>query len=195
MVSVCDRSTPSTGPSKGTLVSNPVAPPPPTNEGAAPPPADQGFGAAPAAPPAGPPAPGQPQQGFGDAPATFPVAPVKKKNAALKIVLRIVLIIVIAIVGYVVKDALFGGDKAKNAAVGDCVAAPKNVAADKETEVDAEVVDCTSDKAAYTVKGRVNGETSTSSKSCDKFFKENDEYYVYSSDAGKGYLLCLKPKA
>lgn len=171
-------------------MSNPVAPPPPTNEGAAPPPADQGFGAAPAAPPA----PGAPQQGFGDAPATFPVAPVKKKNGALKIVLRIVLIIVIAIVGYVVKDALFG-DKAKNAAVGDCIAAPKNVAVGKETDADAEVVDCTSTKAAYTVKGRVNGETSTSSKSCDQYFKEEEEFAIYSSSADGGYLLCLAPKA
>jgi hypothetical protein len=165
-------------------VSNPVAPPPPTNDGAYPPPAEQGFGAA----------PGQPQQGFGDAPTTFPIAPVKPKNSALKIVLRIVLVIVIAVIGYVVKDAIFG-DKAKNAAVGDCIAAPKNVAADKETNANAEVVDCTSTKAVYTVKGRVNGETSTSSKSCDQFFKENEEYAIYSSTADGGYLLCLAPKA
>jgi hypothetical protein len=45
------------------------------------------------------------------------------------------------------------------------------------------------------VVGRVEGETSTSSPSCDKFFKEDEQFAVYASDAAGGYLLCLKPKA
>jgi hypothetical protein len=185
-------------------VSNPVAPPPPTNDGSYPPPANQGFGAAPAGQPGpgqpapGQPAPGQPygdqaQQGFGAAPAAFP-AEKKGMNPVLKIVLRIGLALVVGIVFFVVKDALFG-DKAKNAAVGDCIEAPKDVKVGKETDADAKVVDCTSTKAAYTVVGRVEGETSTSSPSCDKFFKEDEQFAVYASDAAGGYLLCLKPKA
>jgi hypothetical protein len=176
-------------------VSNPVAPPPPpANEGGFPPPANQGFGAAPAGQP-GQPYPGQPQQGFGDAPAAFPPpAPVKKKSAVGRLLLRVGLAIVVIVIGIVVKDAFFG-DKAKDAAVGDCIAASKDVKANEETNAEAKVVDCTASDAAFSVVGRVNGETDTKSKSCDKFFKEGEEFYVYSSDAKGGYLLCLKPKA
>jgi hypothetical protein len=165
-------------------VSNPVAPPPPANEGGFPPPADQGFGEAPAGPP---------QQGFGDAPAGFPAEP-KKKSAAGKIILRIVLVLVVIIVGTVVKQTIFG-DKAKDAAVGDCIASSKKVTGTESTEAEAKVVDCGSADAAFSVVGRVNGETDTNSKSCDKFFKENEQFFVYSSTASGGYLLCLKPKA
>ncbi len=181
-------------------MSNPVAPPPPAGDGF-PPPANQGFGDAPQP---GQPygadgqhLPGQPggdpaQQGFGG-PAAFPAEP-KKKNAVGKVVLRIVGAIVVAVLVFVVKDAFFG-DKAKNAAVGDCVASSEDVQVDQETEANAKVVDCSSGDAAFTVVGRVEGESNTQSKSCEKFFKENEEYYVYGSTAGKGYLLCLRPKA
>jgi hypothetical protein len=198
-------------------VSNPVAPPPPSAGDGFPPPANEGFGSAPApgqpygAPPVpgqpapgqpapGQPAPGQPQQGFGDQPQqgfggpdAFPAEP-KKKNAIGKIALRILGAIVAFVIVLVVKDAFFG-DKAKNAAVGDCVASSEDVKADEETEANAKVVDCGSADAAFTVVGRVEGESDTKSKSCEKFFKENEEYYVYGSTAGKGYLLCLRPKA
>jgi hypothetical protein len=194
-------------------VSNPVPPPPPSAGDGFPPPANQGFGSAPApgqpygAPPAGgqpygaPPAdgqhPGQPggdpaQQGFGG-PAAFPPEP-KKKSAVGRVILRIVGAIVVFVIVLVVKDQ-FLGDKAKDAAVGDCVASSKDVKVDEETDANAKVVDCASADAAFTVVGRVEGETDTKSKSCEKFFKENEEYYVYGSDAGGGYLLCLRPKA
>ena len=178
-------------------MSNPVAPPPPANEGGYPPPADQGFGSVPAGQPGygqpGQPGPGQPQQGFGDAPAAFPAEP-KKKSAVGRVLLRIGLAVVVLIIGFVVKEAFFG-DKAKDAAVGDCIASSKQVKTNEETDAAAKVVDCGSSDAAFTVVGRVNGETSTSSKSCDKFFKENEEFAIYASDAGGGYLLCLKPKS
>jgi hypothetical protein len=189
-------------------VSNPVAPPPPSSGDGFPPPANQGFGSAPApgqpygAPPAagqpyGAPPTGQPggdpaQQGFGS-PAALPPEP-KKKSAVGRIILRIVGAIVVAGIIFFVKDQ-FLGDKAKNAAVGDCVASSKDVKVDEETDANAKVVDCASADAAFTVVGRVEGETNTQSKSCEKFFKENEEYYVYGSDAGGGYLLCLRPKA
>jgi hypothetical protein len=173
-------------------VSNPVAPPPPASEGGFPPPANQGFGEAPAGQPGFPP-PGPPQQGFGDAPAAFPAEP-KKKSAAGKIILRIVLVLVVIIIGTVVKQTVFG-DKAKDAAVGDCIAASKDVKANEQTNADAKVVDCGSSEAAFSVVGRINGETDTNSTSCDKYFKEGEQFFVYSSPSGGGYLLCLKPKS
>ena len=201
-------------------MSNPVAPPPPPGDGF-PPPANQGLGNAPAgqpqgapagqpygapagqpygAPPAdgqGQPVPGQPygdqaQQGFGG-PTAFPAEP-KKKSAVGRVILRIVGAIVVFVIVFVAKEAFFG-DKAKNAAVGDCIASTKDVKVNEETEADAKVVDCGSADAAFTVVGRVDGESDTKSKSCQKYFKGNEEYFVYASKAGKGYLLCLRPKA
>jgi hypothetical protein len=183
-------------------VSNPVAPPPSAGDGF--PPANHGFGSAPAqgqpygAPPVdGQAVPGQPyagpaQQGFGS-PSAFPAEP-RKKNPIGRVALRIVGAVVVLAIILVARTAFFG-DKAKDAAVGDCVASSADVKVDEETEANAKVVDCGSADAAFTVVGRVDGETDTQSKSCQKFFKENEEYYVYGSTAGKGYLLCLRPKA
>jgi hypothetical protein len=175
------------------------APPAPGQPYGAPPAPGQPYGAPPAGGQPGPgqPVPGQPygdpaQQGFGG-PAAFPPEP-KKKNAFGRIALRIVGAIVVFVIIAVAREAFFG-DKAKDAAVGDCVASSKDVKVDEETEADAKVVDCSSADAAFTVVGRVDGESNTSSKSCEKFFKENEEYFVYGSTAGKGYLLCLRPKA
>jgi hypothetical protein len=105
-----------------------------------------------------------------------------------------VLVVVVGIIGIVVKEAFFG-DKAKDAAVGDCIAASKDVKANEETDAAAKVVDCGSSEAAFSVVGRINGETDTNSKSCDKYFKEGEQFFVYSSTSGSGYLLCLKPKS
>jgi hypothetical protein len=175
------------------------APPAPGQPYGAPPAPGQPYGAPPAGGQPGPgqPVPGQPygdpaQQGFGG-PAAFPAEP-KKKSAFGRIALRIVGAIVVFVIIAVAREAFFG-DKAKDAAVGDCVASSEDVKVDEETEADAKVVDCSSADAAFTVVGRVDGESNTSSKSCEKFFKENEEYFVYGSTAGKGYLLCLRPKA
>lgn len=212
-------------------MSNPVAPPPPPNQGGFPPPANQGFGAAPTGQPTQPgqPFPGQPgqpyqgqpgqpyqgqpgqsfpgqptppgqplppQQGFGDAPPPFTPPPATKKRGIGSLFLRIGAGIIAIIVVFVIKDAFFG-DKAKDAAVGDCVAASKEVKADKETDAAAKVVDCSSKDAAYTVVGRVNGQSDVNSKSCDTYFtKEDGKYFVYASDTDTGgkYLLCLEGK-
>lgn len=186
-------------------MSNPVASPPPAGDGF-PPPANQGAGApAPSQPFGAPPAEAQafgdpaqqgfgaaPQQGFGT-PAAFPAEP-KKKSGAANLALRIVGGIVVAVIILVGKNFFFG-DKAQDAVVGDCVAAMKDVKVGEETDARAEIVDCAGKDAAYTVVGRVEHETDTKSKSCEKYFKENEEYYVYSSPASGGYLLCLRPKA
>ncbi|MEU7907860.1 hypothetical protein [Actinoplanes sp. NPDC049118] len=187
-------------------MSNPVASPPPAGDGFPPPVNEVGSAPAPSQPYGAPPAGGQPlgdpaQQGFGSVPqqgfgtpATFPVEPAKKKSAAANLALRIVGGIVVFVIIVVGKYYVFG-DKAKDAAAGDCVASSEKVKVDEETEARAEVVDCASKDAAYVVVGRVNGESDTKSKSCEKYFKENEEYYVYSSTADGGYLLCLRPKA
>jgi hypothetical protein len=201
-------------------VSNPVAPQP-APEGSYPPPANQGFGAAPTpgAPQGQPgypqqgqpgypqgqpgypqpgqpgnPPPGYPQQGFGDAP-TAP--PAKKKSGVGAIFLRIGAAVLVAIAIFGVKSLFFSAtDKAKDAAVGDCIASSKEVTGDKATDASAKVVDCASADAAFTVVGRVNGETDVKSKSCDKFFKEDEQFFVYAADNGAtGYLLCLRPKS
>jgi hypothetical protein len=141
--------------------------------------------------PAFPAYPGQPGQ---EAPqfSAFPTE--KKKGTFGKTALRIGGAILVLIIVFVAKNAIFG-DKAKEAKAGDCIASDKDVSKDGTTKTGAKVVDCTSSDAKFSVVARVDGETDVQSKSCDKFFKETDEYYVYSSDAGKGYLLCLKPKA
>ena len=91
--------------------------------------------------------------------------------------------------------SLFDKDKTAEAKTGDCVAAQGKVPTDDNTSTDAEaeVVDCSSSKAAYKVLAKVDGETDTNSKSCDKYFTdEKSDYFVYSSSTGSGYLLCLQ---
>jgi hypothetical protein len=176
-------------------VSNPVPPP----GGAYPPPPAQGQPGFPPAPegqayPAYPAAPGAEPAQFGQFPNEKP-----KKSAKAR-VLSILGVIVVVIIGAAIKFGIgsaLNKDEAKEAKVGDCVAAQGKVPTQegKTSEAEAKVVDCTSTDAAYTVVGRVNGETDTNSKSCDQYFTdEKADYFVYSSSAGKGYLLCLKAK-
>ena len=172
---------------------------PPGGQSYGAPPGGQSYGAPPAAgqPYGGPPEAGQPYggqvpQGFGG-PAALPVEP-RKKSFAGKLLLRILASLVVIVIIMVARTFLFG-DKATDAAVGDCIASSADVRIDEETEADAKVVDCSSGEAAFTVVGRVEGESDIKSKSCEKFFKENEEYYVYGSVANGGYLLCLAPRS
>jgi hypothetical protein len=181
-------------------VSNPVPPP----GGAYPPPPAQGQPGFPPAPgqpaPYGqayPPAPGQPGAEQGQF-AQFPTEKPKKsaKARVLSILGVIVVVIIVGAIKFGIGSAL-NKDEAKEAKVGDCVAAQGKVPTEegKTSEADAKVVDCTSKDAAYTVVGRVNGETNTESKSCDQYFTdEKADYFVYSSTTGDGYLLCLQAK-
>jgi hypothetical protein len=185
-------------------VSNPVPPP----GGAYPPPPAQGQPGFPAQGQPGFPPPGQPApegQAYPPAPGTepaqfgqFPNEKPKKSGKAR--LLSILGVIAIVVIGLAIKIGIGGAlnkDEAKAAKVGDCVAAQGKVPTEegKSSEADAKVVDCTSKDAAYTVVGRVNGETDTNSKSCDKFFTdEKSDYFVYSSTSGSGYLLCLQAK-
>ena len=147
--------------------------------------------------------PGQPgfpppptgQGGF----APFPTEQKKKSGKARMLsILGGIVVVLIALGLRFGLAGLFDKDEAKQAKVGDCVAAQGDVPKDdgKTTEADAAVVDCTSSKAKFTVVGRVEGETDTASKSCDKYFTdEKADYFVYSSTSGNGYLLCLQAKA
>jgi len=137
-----------------------------------------------------PPAPGQ--EGFGQAPA-------KKsgRGRLIGIVGAVVVVLVVLGLRFGLSSAL-SKDKAQEAKVGDCVAAQGDVPSQdgKSTSAGAEVVDCASTKAKFTVVGRVEGETDTNSKSCDKYFTDaKADYFVYSSSSGGGFLLCLQGKA
>jgi hypothetical protein len=178
-------------------VSNPVPPP----GGAYPPPPAQGQ-------PGFPPAQGQPApegQAYPPAPGAVPAQfgqmpheqPKKSGKARLLSILGVIVVIIVgAAIKFGIGSAL-NKDEAKEAKVGDCVAAQGKVPTEegKTSEAEAKVVDCTSTDAAYTVVGRVNGETDTNSKSCDQYFTdEKADYFVYSSTSGDGYLLCLQSK-
>ncbi|MBM2623496.1 hypothetical protein JIG36_49185 [Actinoplanes sp. LDG1-06] len=162
-----------------------------------------------------PPAPGHPQPGV---PAGYPQsgmpggypqpgmaagypqpgAPAPKRRSVLKIVLMAVALGGILLVGL----GIFGvsaivsaaADPAKGAQVGDCLAASSSVADVGTTETSAEVVECGSVRAEYTVVARVEGESSPNSTACEKFFPGDEKYYVYGSTADGGYVLCLRPK-
>jgi len=85
-----------------------------------------------------------------------------------------------------------GGDDTKDAAVGDCLATSADVRLGEDAEAEATVVGCAKAAAAYAVVGRIDGESDTRSRSCERFFAADEEYFVYSSTAGDGYLLCLR---
>jgi hypothetical protein len=172
----------------------PQQPPP-----AAPVPAQQTFGDAPA-PPA---APGEAT--FGAAPSAVPPAgeafgaapaPVKKKGGVVKIVgivVAVLIVICLAGVGYLVKDALFG-DKTKSAQAGDCIGNVPAVTAGQDKQADnAVVVACTDVSAKYKVLGRVEGKTEAEAtdESVCAAYPETDSWFRAIASGGKGYVLCL----
>jgi len=174
-------------------VSNPVPPP-----GSVPPPAAQPG--QPVPPPSDQSAPGHQPPADGQQFFELP-AETKKKSAKARIlsILGTVVVIVLVLGVKFGLRSFFDKDEAKEAKVGDCVTAQGDVPTQdgKETETEAALIDCSSPKATFTVIGRVEGETSTSSKSCDKYFTdEKGSYFVYAASGGlgSGYLLCLQQK-
>ncbi|MBU2668810.1 hypothetical protein KOI35_35395 [Actinoplanes bogorensis] len=177
--------------------------PPPTQPQFGPPPAQPQFAqpqfGAPSYPPPGFPPAGQP----GYPPAGYPAypqpgAPAPKPRSVLKVVLMAVALGAILLVGL----GTFGvsaliaaaADPAKNARAGDCLTASGTVADTGTSETSAERIDCTSPRAEFTVVARVEGESSPDSTACEKFFPDDEKYFVYGSTAGGGYVLCLRPK-
>jgi hypothetical protein len=132
-----------------------------------------------------------------------PVAPVPTQSAAPeeraprdpllgKVIVRVILALAVGVSVFAVKAFLFG-DKATEAQIGDCIDTSGATAATTETR--AKIVDCSSAAADFTVAGRVDGETNTETTACDRFFADGEEFIIYSSTGGGGYLLCLRPKS
>ncbi|MCY1142985.1 hypothetical protein OWR29_33750 [Actinoplanes sp. Pm04-4] len=118
-----------------------------------------------------------------------------RKSSVGKIVLGIVVALVVAVGVYALSSMLFGGNDASDAKAGDCISSDEAVKDQGTTETGADVVDCGSSDAKFTVVARVDGEGSTESKACDKFFQPEEVFYVFANSAGDGYVLCLRPKA
>ncbi|MBL7256899.1 LppU/SCO3897 family protein [Paractinoplanes lichenicola] len=150
----------------------------------------------------GPPQPGQPGQPGYPQPG-YPAyqglgTPAPKKRSTLKIVLLVVGLAGVLLVGL----GVFGvsaivsaaADPAKGAKVGDCLSATGTVADSGISDTSADIVDCSSVTAEYTVVARIEGESSPTSTACDKFFPGDERFFVYGSTAGDGYVLCLRPK-
>ncbi|MCA2215657.1 LppU/SCO3897 family protein [Jidongwangia harbinensis] len=133
------------------------------------------------------PAPG-PAPGPAPEPAAEP-APEGRSHPVGRLILHVGLAVLVGLGVFAVKSVLFG-DKSRNAVVGDCVATGEALG-----RTDAEVVDCASDEARFTVVGRVNGADGSDSAACEGYFQPAEQFFVYSSDAAGGYLLCLRPTA
>jgi hypothetical protein len=144
--------------------------------GAYPPPGAAGF-----PPPAGPPA----KSGGG----------VGKK--ILSILGVIAIAVVIGLVKFGVLSAFGGGDPTKDAKPGDCISVTEKLS-DKETETEADIVDCGDSKAKFVVVGKVAGVDDVNSTACDTYFTEADKDPAILSNpkgAKDKYLLCVKAKA
>jgi hypothetical protein len=128
----------------------------------------------------------------------FGEQPVRPRKSARNLILSVVGIVVVVIIGAAIMLAAGGGrdkDEAKDAKVGDCVAALGKVSQKEgqNTQTAAKVVKCGAQDASYKVIGRVNGQSDTNSKSCDQYFTDaRADYFIYASSSGDGYLLCLQ---
>ncbi|MCX5069294.1 hypothetical protein OOJ91_25950 [Micromonospora lupini] len=163
-----------------------------------------------APPPASDAAPQQPavetpaQPAVETPPPAEPEAKSSGGKKALGIIGAIVVFLVVAGLKFGLGAAIgnfLNKDETADAKAGDCIAELPEIKGDKEEEVDgAKVVECTSTDAAYSVVGRIDGQTEAQAKAettCNEFFKEDQEGYVfYSIESGKkGYVLCLTKKA
>ncbi|MEK8108058.1 hypothetical protein NKG94_29475 [Micromonospora sp. M12] len=136
-----------------------------------------------------------------------PVEPEAKKSGgkkALGIAGAILAVVVIAALKFGVASAIgnfFNKDETADAKAGDCIAELPEITGTEQEKVDgAKVVECTSTDAAYSVVGRVDGQSEAQARAdttCTQYFKEGQEGYIYSSiEPGKtGYVLCLTKKA
>ncbi|RAO26752.1 hypothetical protein PSN13_06782 [Micromonospora saelicesensis] len=177
--------------------------PPPAPDAATPEPAVETPQAA--APQSAAPQPQTPEQqpAAEQQPATEPKAEKSGAKKAIGIVGAVLAVVVIAGLKFGVASAIgnyFNKDETAAAKTGDCIAELPEITGTEQEEVDgAKVVECTSTDAAYSVVGRVDGQSEAQAKAdttCTQFFKEGQEGYVFSSiEPGKtGYVLCLTKK-
>ena len=121
-----------------------------------------------------------------------PDVPAPRDPLLGKVIIRIIIALAVGISVFAVKAFLFG-DKVTEARIGDCLDTTQTSGGTTETR--AKIVDCSSPAADFTVAGRVDGETESETSACDRFFADGEKFIIYSSTAGGGYLLCLRPKA
>ncbi|NMO51060.1 hypothetical protein HH310_07635 [Actinoplanes sp. TBRC 11911] len=146
--------------------------------------------AAPGQPQYAPPGPAQPPYPPEAGQPTYPVE--KKKGRRLLIVALFVLVLVV--IGGLRYALTSHGDATKDAKAGDCLSAAKNPTPGQTTKTSADVVDCGSTDAKFTVVARVDGENDVESDACTKYFKAGENFFVYASKGGgTDYLLCLRP--
>ncbi len=108
----------------------------------------------------------------------------------------IAVIIVVAGLKFGLRSAL-SSDPTADAKVGDCISVSEKLS-DKETETEADIVDCSDSKAKFVVVGKVPGVDDVNSTACNSFFTEADkDAAILSSPSGASdkYLLCVKAKA
>ncbi|MET7666591.1 LppU/SCO3897 family protein [Micromonospora luteifusca] len=176
------------------------------SEQVAPPPASDAATPEPAVdtPQAAAPQQAEPQPAAETPQAAEPKAEKSGAKKALGIVGAILAVVVIAGLKFGVASAIgnyFNKDETAAAKAGDCIAElPEVTGTEQETVDGAKVVECTSTDAAYSVVGRVNDQNEAQANAdttCEQFFKEGEQGYIYSSiEPGKtGYVLCLTKKA
>jgi hypothetical protein len=146
-------------------------------------------------------APGFPPPNAGDPgfpPPPFPGTEVKQKSKLGRKILGIVGAIIVGVIFLFIKIGIRDAvteDPTKDAKAGSCIGVSQEVK-ETTTQVDAEIVDCSSSDAKYTVLGRVEGIKDENSPACDDIInnglKEGEEGAVIASQEGAGYLLCLK---
>jgi hypothetical protein len=124
-------------------------------------------------------------------PEPVEAAPARRRTSAGRLVLHIGLAVVVGLGVFALKSVVFG-DRTRHAAIGDCVATGE--AEPTRQRTDAKVVPCDAPDARFTVAGRVDGTTGTDGPVCDRFFQPEEQFWVYSSEASGGYVLCLRPK-
>ncbi|MCX5118737.1 hypothetical protein OG992_16265 [Micromonospora sp. NBC_00362] len=177
--------------------------PPPAPDAATPEPAVETPQAAEPQPATQPQPATEPSPAAEPQPAAEPKAEKSGAKKAIGIVGAILVVVVIAGLKFGVASAIgnyFNKDETAAAKTGDCIAELPEVTGTEQEEVDgAKVVECTSTDAAYSVVGRVDGQSEAQAKAdttCTQFFKEGQEGYIYSSiKPGKtGYVLCLTKK-
>jgi hypothetical protein len=181
-------------PSPGGAVPPPDAGPqgfPPPHAGGQFPPPNAG---APGFPPPNPGAPGFPPP----APQPFPGTEGKSKGKGARKALGILGAVAVGVIFLLIKVGIgnaLSEDKTADAKAGDCIGVSQEVK-ETSTQVEAEVVECSTSDAKYSVLGRVEGIKDENSPACNEIIntglKEGEAGAVIASQEGDGYLLCLK---
>ncbi|MEU4421912.1 hypothetical protein AB0F81_14910 [Actinoplanes sp. NPDC024001] len=128
-----------------------------------------------------------------------PETPARKKpvGKVLGILGGLLIIVVIAALTTGLGNVL-RPDPTGDAKAGDCLAITSAMG-EKESEVKAELAECSAADAKYAVVGRVDGVQDVKSTACDATFdaklEDGEEGYVVASPESGGYLLCLKANA